>query len=60
MKALSYLTAYLLCTVHFAPTFADEKLCIGSKAPPIDIEHWLQDKEPIAAFAAGQVYVIGI
>lgn len=34
------------------------QLTIGSKAPPIDIEHWISDKEPIADFEPGKVYVV--
>ena len=36
---------------------AEDKLVIGSKAPPIDIEHWL-NKDPVEKFEAGKVYVI--
>lgn len=39
-----------------------EEFGIGSTAPAIDIEHWLQDRggafKPVKEFAAGKVYVI--
>ncbi len=41
-----------------ATAAASERLTIGSKAPSIDIEHWLNDREPIREFEAGKVYVI--
>lgn len=37
---------------------AAEKLTIGSKAPPIEIEHWISEKEPIKDLESGKVYVI--
>jgi thiol-disulfide isomerase/thioredoxin len=37
-------------------------LAVGSKAPPIDIEHWIQNREgafkPVTEFAPDKVYVI--
>jgi len=36
---------------------AEERLGIGSEAPPIDIEHWL-NREPVKEFEAGKVYVV--
>jgi len=44
---------FLLC----ACVQAEEKLTLGSKAPPIDIEHWL-NREPVKAWEAGKVYVV--
>lgn len=41
-----------------ASACADERLTIGSKAPPIDIEHWISDRKPIESFRDGKVYVI--
>jgi len=35
-----------------------EPLTIGSKAPAIDIEHWVGDRQPIGSFEAGKVYVL--
>jgi thiol-disulfide isomerase/thioredoxin len=43
----------LLCGV----SLAEDRLAVGSKAPPIDIEHWL-NREPVKRFEAGKVYVI--
>lgn len=37
---------------------AAEQLTIGSKAPAIEIEHWISEKEPIKEFEPGKVYVI--
>lgn len=41
---------------------ADEVLTIGSEAPAIDIEHWVQNGngkfKPVTKFAKGKVYVI--
>lgn len=37
---------------------AAESLTIGSQAPPIDIEHWLGERRPVAEFEPGKVYVI--
>ena len=37
---------------------AAEQLSVGSKAPPIEIEHWISEKEPIVDFEPGKVYVI--
>jgi thiol-disulfide isomerase/thioredoxin len=43
----------LLCAcVH-----AEERLTVGSEAPPLDIEHWL-NKEPVPKFEMGKVYVV--
>ncbi len=36
---------------------AEDRLVVGSKAPPLDIEHWL-NKEPVPKFEKGKVYVI--
>ena len=53
-------TVALACFISCFVTSAAraERLTIGSKAPPIDIEHWLGDKKPIAEFDQGKVYVI--
>jgi thiol-disulfide isomerase/thioredoxin len=44
------------------PGAAAEEFGIGSKAPPIAIEHWLQDRggafKPVTELAPGKVYVI--
>jgi thiol-disulfide isomerase/thioredoxin len=52
------LGAVILLAGTAACTFAADRLTIGSSAPPLDIEHWLTDKEPITEFEAGKVYVI--
>ena len=52
------LGAVILLAGAAACTFAADRLTIGSSAPPLDIEHWLTDKEPITEFEAGKVYVI--
>ncbi len=40
----------------------DRELSIGSKAPPLEIEHWIQDGngffKPVTKFADGKVYVV--
>ena len=36
---------------------AEDKITIGSKAPPIDIEHWL-NKDPVDRWEPGKVYVV--
>lgn len=43
----------LLC----ASVHAEGRLAVGSKAPPIDIEHWL-NKERVPKFEMGKVYVV--
>ena len=44
------------------PSRAAELLTIGSQAPALDIEHWLQDGggkfKPVTKFEAGKVYVV--
>lgn len=44
-----------------SPTFAQE-LTVGSQAPALDIEHWVQDGngkfKPVSEFAKGKVYVV--
>lgn len=56
------------CAVVFALTFhparaiEKEELGIGSPAPPLDIEHWVQDGngffDPVNEFEDGKVYVV--
>lgn len=41
------------CSAAFA-----ERLSIGDKAPPVEIEHWISDKPPITEFEPGKVYVV--
>ena len=52
------LFAVLLFIGSVASTDAADQLTIGSKAPPIDIEHWMSEKEPVKDFEPGRVYVI--
>lgn len=40
------------------PSASKKSLSIGSAAPPIDIAHWFHQKEPVAAFEAGKVFVV--
>ncbi len=41
---------------------AADDLTIGSDAPPLDVEHWVQDGngkfKPVTKFAAGKVYIV--
>jgi len=53
---LVVITCFVSCV--FTPAARAERLTIGSKAPPIDIEHWLSDKQPITEFDPNKVYVI--
>lgn len=46
------------CACGLSQTPAAERLTIGSKAPPLDIEHWLTAKEPVTTFTKGHVYII--
>ena len=45
-----------------SPTASAKELGIGSPAPPLDIEHWIQDGNgffsPVKKFEAGKVYVV--
>jgi len=54
------LVAALFCST--AARAEEPTLTIGSKAPPLDIEHWLTDREgtvkPFHEFEAGKVYVV--
>jgi thiol-disulfide isomerase/thioredoxin len=51
-----------LAVAFLAVPTRGEEFGIGSQAPAIDIEHWLQDRggafKPVTDFAAGKVYVI--
>jgi thiol-disulfide isomerase/thioredoxin len=51
MKSLA--AFLLLC----ACVNAEDRLALGSKAPPIDIEHWL-NKDPVDRWEPGKVYVV--
>jgi thiol-disulfide isomerase/thioredoxin len=63
MSWMMHTVAACLLALTVAPVaLADATLSIGSKAPAIDIEHWVQDRggafKPIKEFAKGKVYVV--
>jgi thiol-disulfide isomerase/thioredoxin len=52
-----------VAAITLKPVLAlDKELGIGSKAPPLDIEHWVQDGngffKPVTEFKGGNVYVV--
>lgn len=47
----------LLSLAAGSPSAAAE-LTIGSPAPPLEIEHWFHEKEPITTFDPDKVYVV--
>jgi thiol-disulfide isomerase/thioredoxin len=60
-----YGSLFATCLNLFGPgqlVAEDEKLTIGSKAPDLDIEHWIQDGEgkfkPVTKLEEGKVYVV--
>jgi thiol-disulfide isomerase/thioredoxin len=53
---IHWIVALLICSVAL-PASA-QSLSVGSAAPPIDIEHWMNGREPIRGFEPGKVYVI--
>lgn len=60
---LTLLLAAAVCLPAWRPsTAAENELGIGSKAPAIDIEHWIQDGngffKPVTEFEPGKVYVV--
>lgn len=60
---LTIVFCWVLCTWTFhSKTVSAKDLDIGSKAPALDIEHWLQDGngffEPVKEFDSGKVYVV--
>ncbi len=63
-KLLLALVACLVCAVLMPrqSVKADDLLTVGSKAPSIDIEHWLSTGngkfEPVKEFEPGKVYVL--
>lgn len=56
-KYLAALAVCLSCTANAA-----DLLTVGSKAPELDIEHWVQDGKgqfkPVSKFESGKVYVV--
>ncbi len=60
---LTIVIAFALCAWTLKPNAASANdLGVGSPAPPLDIEHWLQDGngffKPIQEFKSGKVYVV--
>jgi thiol-disulfide isomerase/thioredoxin len=66
MKTRLFLTIVFcgaLCALTLSPQSVDAKeLGIGSQAPPLDIEHWVQDGngffQQVTEFTPGKVYVV--
>jgi len=63
VKRLSYwLLAVLACAAMNVEVCQGDDLTIGSKAPSIDIEHWVQNGggkfSPVKEFESGKVYII--
>jgi thiol-disulfide isomerase/thioredoxin len=63
MRAFFFVVCSLaLLIVHRAPAAADQALSIGSVAPSLDIEHWIQDGngffKPVTKLRKGKVYVV--
>ena len=58
MRNLVAISMLLLSVGGTGLTMAADRLTIGSKAPSLDVEHWLTDKEPITNFENGKVYVV--
>lgn len=69
LRLLSFGMLVLVKLVSFSPSMAapaggldQPSLTIGSKAPDLNIQHWLQDGEgkfkPVSTFEAGSVYVV--
>lgn len=52
----------LLATSTISTTSAEELLTIGSDAPKLDIEHWVQNGngkfKPVTSFEKGKVYIV--
>ena len=59
---LTTLICSLFVAAHVIPNVNAKDLDIGSKAPTLDIEHWIQDGdgffEPVEEFEEGKVYVV--
>ena len=57
-----WLSVFALMAACATASGADELLTIGSDAPAIDVEHWVQDGKgkfkPVTEFAKGKVYVV--
>lgn len=50
--------AILMAATLAALTASAAELSVGSPAPPIDIENWFHEREPVTAFEKGHVYVV--
>ncbi len=62
LLAASIAVALCLWTLDRPRAAAAEELGIGSRAPELDIEHWIQDGngffKPVTTFEQGKVYVV--
>ena len=64
IAAIAFLAASLFSGLRLAaPASArGEEFGVGAKAPALDVEHWIHDREgtfePVSDFAPGKVYVI--
>ncbi|KAA5542189.1 redoxin domain-containing protein [Roseiconus nitratireducens] len=60
--AIILLTCAAVAAATLQPAEAEPSLTIGSKAPALDIEHWVQDGngkfQPVTDFDSGTVYVV--
>ncbi len=61
-RLLCMVLVAVLCAFAQPPALAAELLTVGSEAPPLDVEHWVQDGngqfKPVTKFAPGKVYVV--
>ncbi len=60
--AMSIAMAVTCAGLELKPVAGAELLTVGSQAPTLDIEHWVQDGggkfKPVTKFEAGKVYVV--
>jgi len=47
-----------LAAMFMLPASHAAELTIGSKAPPLSIEHWFHDKTPVTEFSSDQITVV--
>lgn len=52
------LSAFSLLIHDKHPVAHAEQFTVGSRAPAIDVEHWLNDRPPVTDLEKGRVYVI--
>ena len=61
-RMVAWMVAACLVAVWISGRATAQELTIGSRAPSIDIEHWVQDRggafKPVKKFAPGKVYVV--